>query len=281
MPIKELKKSRFMFKLFAALKDVIYPNRCLSCKHFFNIPAASSTIAHRKNSNLDIFYYSEIMAPFICPKCRMDFIPIHKPICPICGLPYLNTDTSDHVCGECITNPKYFSSAKAAGIYDGSLRSAIHTLKYKRKTQLALPLGRLLFDYFRRYWELDQIDLIIPVPLHKTRLRVRGFNQSFLILKKWKQMLSLQKESETPISIENDVLIRTRNTSPQTGINRKNRQSNIRNAFQLRSVDRVKRKNILLIDDVFTTGATLNECAKVLTKHGANCVQALTLARSI
>jgi len=149
----------------------------------------------------------------------------------------------------------------------------VHQLKYRGRTVLGAPLGRLLYAAFVRWFSHDPPDLIIPVPLHARRLRQRGFNQAYQLVRGW--------PSRERSGIAREVLVRRRPTPPQTGLGRRDRRKNIRGAFTVADGKRIDGKRILLIDDVMTTGATLNECAGVLRSAGAARVDCLTLARSL
>jgi ComF family protein len=150
------------------------------------------------------------------------------------------------------------------------LQDAICALKYRKVFALAKPLAALTIRALPE--ELDA-DLIVPVPLHPSRLRTREFNQSALIADR------VGKHLRRPVSMAN--LIRTIATEPQTFLTRSERLRNLRRAFMVRKPELLAERRILLVDDVFTTGTTLNECAKVLRSAGAASVSALTLARTI
>jgi ComF family protein len=194
-------------------------------------------------------------------------------MCSRCGLPFISGAGEDHTCSECITERKYFRKARAFGIYQGTLMEAIHRLKYGRKTSLSKPLSALAKDTFYQFWDDSSIDLLLPVPLHIKRLRERGFNQAHLVNKKWARLEGIPFDGLT--------LSRSRWTEPQTSLTRAERRKNVKGAFSLRHPDKVKGLRILLVDDVFTTGATVNECARVLMKAGAEYVDVLTLARAV
>jgi ComF family protein len=169
--------------------------------------------------------------------------------------------------------PRYFRKARAFGIYRGPLMEAIHQLKYGGKMSLSAPLGAMAKATFCRFWEAGSIDLLLPVPLHIKRLRQRGFNQAHLVNRKWARLEGLPLDGFT--------LCRNKWTEPQTSLARIERQRNVKGVFTLRNPDRVKGQRVLLVDDVFTTGATVNECARVLMKAGAAFVDVLTLARAV
>jgi ComF family protein len=193
---------------------------------------------------------------------------------------FKSRDGEDHICGKCIKNPLKFQKARAYGLYDRSLKTSVHSLKYHRKTYLAEPLGMLLFSTFLRNWNPENIHIIIPIPLHKERLRNRGFNQAFQLIRKWPHWLNRSEFDHLHITIDQDILFRKRKTKAQVGMGRKERIANIKGVFEVRDQSKIVGKNLLLIDDVLTTGATANECVKMLVENGADNVDVLTLAHT-
>jgi ComF family protein len=159
------------------------------------------------------------------------------------------------------------------GIYDRSLKVAIHTLKFREHSAIAKPLGGLLLQAFSRYWSAEGIDMIAPVPLHRRRFKSRGFNQAYLLTRRW----TLPERT----TLVKDLLVRTRNTASQTGLNRKQRKTNIQHAFAVKRPGQSDGMRILLVDDVLTTGETAEACARVLLHDGARKVDVLTLARAM
>jgi len=176
--------------------------------------------------------------------------------------------------------PGHFHSARAAGIYDQTLKTAIHHFKYKGKIGLARPLGQFLYMTCLRYFNAGSVDLVMPVPLHMKKLRQRGFNQAFLLVREWKKLSASRFGAEGAFRIDGRSLVRDRQTLPQTQLTRKGRQTNVKNAFSVCDAPAVSGKNILLVDDVFTTGSTVDGCAEVLLNAGAKKVHVLTLARA-
>ncbi len=194
---------------------------------------------------------------------------------------FKSREGEDHLCQNCVAAPRHFFRARAAGLYAGPLMQAVHRFKYHGDTHLAAPLGRLLFQTFREHFAMDPVDLILPVPLHRRKFKQRGFNQSFLLVRNWEKSAWAMDGERRSFSIARNELVRVRATSPQTGLGRNHRLANIRNAFQIAEPDKIKGKRILLVDDVYTTGATVDECARVLLKHQARQVDVLTLARAM
>jgi ComF family protein len=157
----------------------------------------------------------------------------------------------------------------------------VHRFKYAGKIQLAGPLGRLMRNTFMRYWNSEKVDLILPVPLHSIKFRKRGFNQSYLLIRRWKSTSSPTLGEVFDVPVNTDVLVRSKATVSQTGLGRQQRLKNIKAAFSVKIPEKVIDKKVLLVDDVYTTGATVNECARVLLKAGADRVDVLTVARAM
>ncbi len=211
---------------------------------------------------------------FFCSVCWHDFSPLDGPVCPSCGRPFDSPETlhhsPEHWCRDCRQSPPRFDQALSVGQFEGSLREAIHQFKYRPCRALGRPLGEWMATRIRL---LTDIDMIMPVPLHSTRLRQRGFNQALLLAHR------ISKRYRTPLSFDN--LARVRPTKPQVELRGVERIKNVRGAFALRRPDEVRGKKIILVDDVFTTGATMNECASVLKSAEASHVTAFTLARAL
>lgn len=294
-------------RIAKSVKDALFPTRCLACTNFFHTGQhqndtynTASLGAKRLITSLGLTektssltarsvicpdnareIFEILMAPFLCPSCLTGFIPIESPKCSRCGIMFKSRQGADHVCGECLDSPKKFGIARSLGVYEQILMKAIHCLKYNGKVQLAYPFGMLLFAVFIRIWDKNSIDLIVPVPLHKKKLRARGFNPSFLFIRDWGRIVEKLNFEFPAIPIDKDVLIRRRWTDPQTALGRKTRLINIKNAFSIKDSSKITGKRILLVDDVYTTGATANECSRALLNGGAGHVDVLTLARAM
>jgi ComF family protein len=234
------------------LLDLIYPRTCHACRRVL-----------RGEPN-----------PCFCNGCWRNLPLLDGPCCPSCGVPFRSgaalSHSPTHRCGACRVKPPRFDQAVAAGVYDGVLADAIRTFKYRGKTTLAGPLADVLLDGMSRFSEMDAL---VPVPLDLRRLREREYNQSLLLCD------ALARK--TGCHVIADGLERIRATPPQTGLPLKERQRNVRGAFRARRPEAIQGRHILLVDDVLTTGATVNECARVLKRAKARSVGVLTVARVV
>ncbi len=269
-------------KLTEIFKSAIFPNQCLSCSVLFHIPEAAPCARDPFDVKADLRrIFTDVMSPFFCSTCISEFSPVESPVCTICGMIFKSREGEDHICGKCISGKNYFNTARSAGIHNNVLMTAIHHLKYNKKIQLAEPLSRILFAALVQHVNLHEIDLIIPVPLHKKRLRHRGFNQTHLLIKHWKNLPPHVMHMFSCPDINRDILVRSRHTPPQAQLDRKQRKINLKNAFDIKHPHDIDDKHILLVDDVFTTGATVDECAKVLLQSGAKRIDVFTLSRAV
>ena len=253
-------------RLLNGMVDALFPAKCMGCGRLYRHDTAMRRAGRPTG-------FPGVMAPYFCPGCRNQWTAVASPLCSRCGLVFKSREGADHLCGRCVERPGVFTRARAAGIYDHALQSAIHALKFKSKVSLAGPLGELLFDTFRHHWKDGDIDVVAPVPLHRHRFRRRGFNQAYLLVREW----AIRAETV----VIRDLLVRTRATAPQTGLDRKQRRINIRNAFTVSRPGQSANKRVLLVDDVLTTGATVDACADALIRDGAKQVDVLTLARAL
>jgi len=239
-----------------SLMDLIYPPQCALCRAFLQDQPAC---------------HSGRELPF-CKACFQDFREIESPLCSLCGRPFSDGVEQDRVCEDCLRKRPSFDMARAPYLYDGALMTAIHELKYAQRSHLADSLGSLLAS-FAQTWIGELKDfLVMPVPLHPRRLRSRGFNQSLL--------LARHVASRTGADLDFLSLRRIRFTKPQTELTSEDRKKNVRKAFEVVKPEAVKGRTVVLVDDVATTGSTLNECAQALKKAGADSVLCLALART-
>lgn len=206
----------------------------------------------------------------LCPDCRAGIHPLCSPFCPRCALPYPTEGGSDHLCEDCLRTPPPFAWARGVGIYEDTLRTAIQRFKFEGAFGLDRSLSQLLARTLGADVERFRPDLVTPVPLHRTRLRRRTYNQSLLLAKRLGSLWDL------PVAAR--LLVRIRPTPSQQGLKASVRQRNLRGAFA--SGRRLEGERVLLVDDVLTTGATARECCRVLRAAGASDVAVAVLGRA-
>ncbi len=200
----------------------------------------------------------------LCPACLATIHPITTPTCERCGHPLPSTQAT---CLQCTMHPLQITRIQSAVWHDGAMREAIHALKYNRRRDVARPLGKFLAE--KMLASNVTCDVISSVPLHPARELERGYNQA--------ELLALETSALTRVPYVR-TLRRTRETADQIGLNGNGRRKNVANAFTAEA-SRVAGKNVLLIDDVATTGATLESCAAALFRADAHSVYGLTVAR--
>lgn len=234
-----------MAGLWAPLLDLLFPPRCTHCGR-----------QGQEGGRL-------------CVDCRAQITRLAPPWCPHCGLPQTTTDS----CRACQAQPLPFTGLRSAAWYSGPLRPAIHAFKYNNARELAEPLAGLLTTAWNSL--TGPVDAMIPVPLHSSRERERGYNQSLLLARQ------VQRWANVPVA--SNLVVRTRRTVPQVSLHAQERQRNVAQAFGLANQAGsagVVGRHFVLIDDVCTTGATLAACAAVLQTAGAAAVWAVTIARA-
>lgn len=241
-------KARFT-KPLKFLLEALLPSRCLSC---------GKQVSEQG---------------LVCAECWSDLTFITKPHCPSCSLPYPFEIEKNMLCVYCASKTYAFDRALSVLHYNDMSRKIVLKFKQSDKTFMAPYLANLMYQTGHSL--IKEADLLVPIPLHRSKLFSRKFNQAALL------SYALSALSGTPTAP--DLLLRHKKTQSQGEKSRKDRFANVKNAFSLNEAQftksDLKGKNILLIDDVFTTGATLSSCAHVLKKAGAKSVKALTLCR--
>ena len=206
-----------------------------------------------------------------CQACLQDVRLILAPYCTTCGKPFNAAAGENHLCGYCLKHGWHFSRARAVVYYHAPVAEAVKVFKYNGKMHGLETFEALTRQYYQHH-PLPAPDLILPVPLHPKRLRKRGFNQALVLGRK---LFSKSKERIDP-----HVLERHQWTCAQTGLSGAERRRNVKNVFRIKNPEKVKNKKILLVDDVFTTGATVNERARILLQNKAKDVEVFTFARA-
>ena len=212
--------------------------------------------------------------PYLCNACWAQMQFIEPPWCEMCGTPLRSASSFDgsEVCDACAKAPPRYGKLRTIAFYEAALREAIHLFKFQKRTGLAKPLIQLMLTHLPDDCRIEDYDFILPIPIHKKRLRERGFNQSRLLAE------GIAKAKGVPMAT--NIFVRHKNTKAQSSLAGRERQENITDAFELRKPDAIFGKHLLLIDDVFTTGATIREAVKELWNADPGEIDVLTLART-
>ncbi|HPD56197.1 MAG TPA: ComF family protein [Smithellaceae bacterium] len=233
------------------IADIIFPPACLGCEEI---------LAREEDK-------------YFCPDCRRQIRFLTGSICPICGITFFDSPAENHLCGNCIEQKPFFSLARAVAAYESVMLEAIRKFKYGRDLSTGSLLASIMADFPFPDFDCRAYDMIVPVPLHIKKLRQRGFNQAVILAQ------ALKKKWQIPLNYF--LLKRTKFTLTQTGLRKKERENNIKGAFAVSDDKAAEGTNIILVDDVYTTGATVNECARTLRRAGSREIAVLTLARVI
>jgi len=236
-------------EFFTQISDAFFPRICLACSRV--LPSGRPE--------------------FFCSDCFRQITFLRGSLCPVCGILFPDSSSENHRCPSCMENAHWFDFARAAVAYEGIIVDTIHRFKYGRDLTAGAALSGLLADFDFDGVDFSTFDAMIPVPLHIRRLRERRFNQSLVLAR------ALGKKHG--IAVDFSLLKRRRFTLTQTGLDKGERDKNISGAFQTAHPEKIPGRSFLLVDDVYTTGATVNECAKTLVQAGAKRVAALTAAR--
>ena len=206
--------------------------------------------------------------PYICADCWCDIQFVEPPWCDICGTPGVNG-----LCDECGTSPPRYGKLRSIAFYQTTLQQAIHLFKFQKKKVFAPHLIQLINAHVPVDCCIGDYDFVLPVPIHKKRLQERGFNQATLLAK------GIAQAEGVPVLT--GTLVRHRHTAAQSSLGMEARQQNIIGAFDIQNPETIRDKRLLLVDDVFTTGATVREAVNELWKADPAEVDVLTLARTL
>lgn len=200
----------------------------------------------------------------LCGFCEQNLKFIESSYCQRCGIPYISA-SSAHICSKCEYDPPCYEKLRSLFVYREGVRNLIRNYKYNA----AFYVAPFLKPYLEKCLDEFKVDSVMPIPLHRNRLLKRGFNQSMLIAKMCSKILD--------VPLLSSCLLRTKDTPAQMGLNRKQRLKNLSEAFEVKS-EICRGQRVLLVDDVRTTGTTIETAAQALLKNKASQVSALTLA---
>ena len=224
----------------------LYPAKCRVCDGFLAVTAI----------------------PYVCVDCWQDVQFIEPPWCDICGTPGVNG-----LCDECAISPPRYGKLRTIAFYHTSLQQAVQLFKFQKKKVFAQHLSQLINAHIPSDCDIAEYDFVLPIPIHKKRLRERGFNQAVPLAD------GVAKVADIPVLT--DTLVRKRYTVAQSSLEREERQQNIIGAFEVRNPDVIRGKRLLIIDDVFTTGATIREAVSELWTADPTEIDVLILARTL
>jgi ComF family protein len=233
------------FKGIKAATDYLLPYSCISCTNL--------------TQEQDGF----------CHRCWAKINFIGASLCNICGRAFdINIEELISTCGACLIKKPQYDSARSLMHYDGISKKILHDLKYHDKTSLAKVFSKMIFHKYSLWF--DDCDVVVPIPMHKIKRLFRRYNQAQVIAHNIANFLQKPMIS--------NCLMKTKWTKSQTSLTKQQRMTNLEGSFSINNNNAILQKNILLVDDVLTTGSTVNLCAKILKNHGAKQVKVITIA---
>ncbi|HOO27358.1 MAG TPA: ComF family protein [Lachnospiraceae bacterium] len=231
-------------KIYEYLVDLLFPPRCPVC-HEIVLPKGEK----------------------VCPKCRSRLYYVKEPYCMKCGKPLKNDEKE--FCGDCERRAHFFTEGRAVFVYDETMRKSIYQFKYGGRQEYAGFYGeeieKKLGGIIRRW----NADVLIPIPLHKSRQKNRGYNQA--------ELIAGELEKRVGIPVVQNLLVRVKKTAAQKNLNALERENNLKKAFKIKQND-VKLNSVILIDDIYTTGCTIDTAAKCLREAGIKKIYYIVLS---
>ncbi len=235
-------------KILSLILDLIYPPVCMSCKKILNP-------------------FDDVR--YLCESCNNSYIFLTISGCKVCGR---ETTGNNTLCDICNTfKIAYFNKNYSLFKYENPYKAFIFKLKYGLNKRYSYAMSLLMYEYVIQNNLFNNVDIITCVPMHKVKQRQRGFNQSELLAKQLSQYLNIPYKK---------TIIRTKNTVPQSKLHFNDRFKNLSTVFESVNNINIENKNILIIDDIYTSGATIMECSKILKQENANEIYSLTYTRA-
>ncbi len=214
------------------------------------------------------FSCGRFSSSFLCQGCINQFQELPLSFCSLCK----SNKVENNQCEECLKRRPLFNNLVALGIYNGLLKSLIYNFKYEGFKEYGFPLGCLISDKIRQETDYKKIDYTCAIPLHKDKLKQRKFNQSEIIAR------AIAKKLHIPYC---EIFSREKNTQPQHSLSVEQREKNLKDAFSINPGKNFKEKSILIVDDIYTTGATIHEACLLLKESGVKDIYVAVLARSL
>jgi ComF family protein len=230
-------------KIKEALASIVFPPRCPVCDEVIHVGKDT------------------------CDDCRKKVVCIGEPVCKKCGKPLENQRRE--YCSDCARKQHYFSQGKAVFVYQGEIRHSMYRFKYSNKREYAAYYAKEAARIYGGWIRRKQIEAIVPVPMYRWKEKGRGYNQAAVFA------MALGERMNLPV--EKRMVKRIRNTTPQKELNDVERKANLKKAFQL-VPDIVKYKKILIVDDIYTTGSTIDAVAEVLLQAGVEEIYFLCIS---
>ncbi len=237
-PISKRTFSQFTKRCTHFVEQILFPSKCLKCGIYLKIdPLEKPVIDHS-----------------FCSACAGKGTTfIEPPFCTVCGVMFKSRSGGNHICESCIRHPIFLEKVRGCIVYQGLAKDAIPMFKYGAKLSLLKSFEPIMVEGFINYFADNDIDIVMPIPLHKKKLRQRGFNQSFLLVRRLEKQVAKIQGTSPAWKIDTRSLKRVKMTDPQTGFDINQRKKNLNKAFAVVQKDKIKGRHILIIDDVFTT----------------------------
>lgn len=230
------------------LIDLLYPRICQAC--------SAKIKGYEKN---------------ICDECSKKIKMRRPPFCVTCGRQLHGLPEDLLTCRDCEEEHPFFDRAYSVCLYDDTVKRLVHSFKYRKMTSLKKDLTSLMLDFMKKYNVAKHAELVLSVPMHPKKLFSREINHSDILAKNIAEALNLRYVPH--------IIRKIKHTPQQTTLERQKRIKNIFGSFSVRNAEPIKNKNLLIVDDLFTTGSTVNECARILKNAGAKSIEVITLAR--
>jgi ComF family protein len=252
--------------------NLIYPDICIVCQNFFE---PQKRVVESENFNPE---FEDIFSNHFCSRCIKKYKAFSGAVCSRCGRLLNIPDSEDALCEGCLTKKSGLDKIRSCFLFRDSVVDIVHMFKYNDRVYLIKKTAYFILKAFLDLYIQNPPDFIFPVPMHSSGLRKRGYNQTYLMVLETAELA--QNYGLFFPEVKNNILLKINKTESQTELDHNSRKKNLENVFKVKHPLLVKNRKILIIDDVMTTGTTLEKCAEELLKNGADSVDAITFARA-